>query len=90
MPPKVNKAISELQSSISDLGPTTFLDGSSYNAPCDYQRYGFMVIPNFLDLEIMQTANLSAMKKNFLESPKLKNVFNNVARPKQSRGIGER
>ena len=83
MPPKINKAISELQSSIRDLGPTTFLDGSSYNAPCDYQRYGFMVVSHFINLDIIQTADLPAMKKNFVRSPKLKNVFNNIARPKE-------
>ena len=90
MPPKTNKAIYELKCSISDLGPTTFLDGSSYNAPCDYQRYGFMVNPNFIDLDIIRTADLPAMKKSFLRSPKLKNVFNDIARPKGSLGIGER
>ena len=49
-----------------------------------------MMVPNFIDLNIIGTANLSAMKKNFLRSPKLKNVFNDVARPEESRGIGER
>ena len=90
MPPKINKAIYELKCSISDLGPTSFLDGSSYNAPCDYQKYGFMIVPNFIDLDIIRTADLPAMKKSVLRSPKLKNIFNDVARPKKSLGIGGR
>ena len=90
MGPRVKKAIIQLQRSVDDLGPPVLLDGRSYNLPCNLKRFGFMVIPNFIDVEMIRAADMSTMKKNFLQNPKLRYVFNDKTRPKESSGTGQR
>ena len=90
MGPRIKKAIIQLQRSVDDLGPPVLLDGRSYNLPCDLKRFGFMVIPNFIDVEMIRAADMSTMKKNFLQNPKFRYVFNDKTRPKESQGTGQR